>query len=130
MKHLIKRAWAWLMTWLLRRPRPLRVQHVEEFPDRINCRTTIYVAGEGTGHLWFVAMQCPCGCRDTLFMNLQDGQKPRWTVEDHDDGTATLSPSVWRKVGCRSHFFLRRGYWFSGVIPVSTRPIVVIRVAK
>lgn len=31
------------------------------------------------------------------------------TVSAMNDPSITLQPSVWRKIGCRSHFFLRRG---------------------
>jgi hypothetical protein len=59
--------------------------------------------------LWFVAMLCPCGCKETLQMSLLHDANPQWKIIEHGDGTITLQPSVWRKVGCRSHFFLRRG---------------------
>ena len=37
------------------------------------------------------------------------GDRPGWKLRDHWDGTASLAPSVWRKVGCKSHFWLRKG---------------------
>ena len=52
---------------------------------------------------------CPCGCGETLYMNLQRDRRPCWRFTVDRRGTATLHPSVWRQVGCRSHFFLRRG---------------------
>ncbi len=68
----------------------------------------VYVLGEGT-HLWFVAMTCPCGCKETLQMSLLHDAKPKWKMIEHGDGTISLQPSIWRKVGCQSHFFLRHG---------------------
>ena len=93
----------WAATW----ERPYRSVMVGELPDRL-AKKTVYIAGEGQ-HLWYVAMICPCGCGETLHMSLLRDARPRWTVSVDQDGLPSLSPSVWRQVGCRSHFFLVRG---------------------
>jgi hypothetical protein len=80
---------------------------VDDLPDALR-RKTIYIAGEGD-HLWYAAMVCPCGCGAILQLCLMDGQRPKWSVEEHDDGTISLYPSIWRKVGCKSHFWIKRG---------------------
>ncbi|MDP9316781.1 MAG: DUF6527 family protein [Chloroflexota bacterium] len=54
-------------------------------------------------------MLCPCGCKRTLHMNLIPDEHPCWHLMQHEDGTATLHPSVWRKTDCRSHFVFRHG---------------------
>jgi hypothetical protein len=92
---------------LLRRERPLQVRRVEELPDLLD-RRHLYVAGEGL-HLWFAAFLCPCGCGATVQLSLMLEGRPRWQLSEHPDGTATLTPSVWRTKGCRSHFWVRRG---------------------
>lgn len=99
--------WRWFTERIRRHPRPLQTCFVEEVPDALDPRA-LYVVGEG-GHFWFAAMVCPCGCGETLHMSLMTEGKPRWLIEQHPDGSASLAPSVWRKMGCRSHFFLRRG---------------------
>lgn len=107
----MNRIWMWgrrLLRWLLGRSRPLTTLRVEELPDRL-CESAIYVVGEGV-HLWSVAMLCPCGCGSTLQMSVMPEGRPRWRVDMHEDGTASLHPSVWRRTGCRSHFFVRRGH--------------------
>lgn len=78
-----------------------------ELPDVLDPRT-VYVVGEGP-HLWFVALVCPCGCGETLQMSLHPNGRPMWRLTRHADRTVSLRPSVWRQVGCGSHFFLRRG---------------------
>jgi hypothetical protein len=103
--------WLWetLRAWFgRRRERPLKTQLVEELPDRLD-RHTVYVAGEN-GHLWFVAMICPCGCGEILHMSLLPDARPRWSLTQQKDGTVSLAPSIWRQVGCRSHFFLVGGH--------------------
>lgn len=84
-----------------------RTTFVQELPDSPDSRL-VYVLGEGA-HLWAVAMVCPCGCGETLHMSLHEDARPRWHLTCHLDGTASLRPSVWRRVGCHSHFFLRSG---------------------
>ena len=69
---------------------------------------TVYVVGED-GHHWFAAFDCPCGCGETIKLSLVPGDRPGWTLREHWTGTASLAPSVWRKVGCKSHFWLRKG---------------------
>jgi hypothetical protein len=47
-------------------------------------------------------------------LNLLPDAEPLWSLTKHRDGTVTLSPSIWRQKGCRSHFFIRKGQieWF------------------
>jgi len=86
---------------------PYTVVHVAEDPDDLLPRT-IYAVGEG-GHLWHVVFVCPCGCGATIGLNLLADASPRWRLHEHSVGP-TLSPSVRRTTGCKSHFVLRRGW--------------------
>lgn len=58
---------------------------------------------------WEAAMICPCGCGARLELNLLPDERPRWRYSVSNTGVPSLYPSVDRKVGCRSHFFLRHG---------------------
>ena len=80
---------------------------VAELP-RVLVPGTAYLVGEGE-HRWAAALRCPCGCRETIQLNLVPEMRPRWTVTIEQDRTVSLSPSVWRQVGCRSHFVMTRG---------------------
>lgn len=102
----IARLWSWVKGLFRRGPTPLATIRVEEPPEVLRPRT-VYLLGE-EGHIWSVAMLCPCGCGEQIHLSAVGG-RPRWSVEVEGDGSVTLSPSVWRKAGCRSHFFLRRG---------------------
>jgi hypothetical protein len=102
------RLWLWLIGWWRSLwDRPFRTVHLEEVPDSLVPKT-IYVIGEGE-YRWFVAMICPCGCGETLNMSLLEDARPRWKLSEHPNGTVSLQPSVWRKIGCRSHFFIVDG---------------------
>lgn len=80
----------------------------EELPPKLR-PLSVYLIGE-ENDLWAVAFLCPCGCNDVIQLNLlKHGGRPCWTVNRGMDDRANLSPSVWRKVGCKSHFFLKEG---------------------
>ncbi len=98
--------------WRLSRQRSVNAQRfgylrVDEVPDALK-PAIVYVAGEGV-YIWAAAMVCPCGCGDVIELNLLRKVRPCWSVRGHADGTVTLTPSVWRSRGCRSHFFVRHG---------------------
>lgn len=47
---------------------------------------------------------CPCGCREIISLNMISGTKPCWSVNDN-----TITPSINRIIGCRSHFSIKNG---------------------
>ncbi len=69
-------------------------------------RNILYVVHED-GYLEHASMICPCGCKNKLHMNLIPDERPLWRLENYENGTVSLHPSVWRRTGCRSHFWLR-----------------------
>ena len=103
----VVRVWSWVWSLFRRCPKPYKTACVEELPDVLRKRV-IYLVGEGE-HLWVAAMVCPCGCEETIQLNLLHGQRPMWSVAVSADGPVTLHPSVWRRAGCKSHFFFRKG---------------------
>ena len=88
-------------------PPRYRTERTDEVPEA-PIQQVLYVVGEGE-HEWYAVMACPCGCGDTLVMSLLAEARPRWRVSVDPDGVPSLSPSVHRRVGCGSHFFLRDG---------------------
>ncbi len=100
----LQKVGAWISGRLLP---PYSVVIVEEsLPQRLERRTLYVVREDGFNEQ--VAMICPCGCKQVLHMNLLPDERPCWAIEKHRDGSYSLSPSVWRKVGCGSHFWFRR----------------------
>lgn len=88
-------------------PPPLTTVHTSEVPECPGVGN-LYVVGEGL-HRWYAVFSCPCGCGETVHLSLIEGDRPRWRLTEHEDDSVSLSPSVWRNRGCRSHFFVRRG---------------------
>jgi hypothetical protein len=52
-------------------------------------------------------MMCPCGCGEQLPINLDPEAGPAWVAHQYG-GKLSVYPSVWRDVGCESHFIVWR----------------------
>jgi hypothetical protein len=90
-----------------RKARGLRTEFVAEAPEKLAARV-VYVECEGQ-NAWLAVMLCPCGCGARINLNLLPDTQPFWTVAADAAGAPSVRPSVWRTVGCKSHFFVRRG---------------------
>ena len=71
-------------------------------------RHVLYILSHQGCH-WEILLQCPCGCGEILHVNLLEEIKPFWKYRVDKCRKVTLFPSLHRKVGCRSHFFIRKG---------------------
>jgi hypothetical protein len=72
----------------------------------------VHVVAPNESPMWAM-LRCPCGCTAVITLSLQRVHRPHWTVGISAEGRASLRPSVWRDVGCRSHFWVLDGrvYW-------------------
>ena len=76
-----------------------------ELPAKLG--RSLYVVGGDTPK-WAV-LQCPCGCRDTIDVNLMRSRSPVWKISIKD-GRPTFHPSLWvPKEKCGAHFWVRDG---------------------
>lgn len=89
------------------RTQRLAVVRTDEMPAKPSARH-LYVVGERRED-WHAAIVCPCGCGALIELNLVPPGRPCWRLTTDPDGSPSLSPSVWRQVDCRAHFFVRRG---------------------
>lgn len=94
-------------TW---RTDPIRCERVESVPAVVADKT-VYVIGDEECS-WAAAIRCPCGCGDVIYLSLAEDASPSWRLTVHGDKSVTLLPSVWRTVGCHSHFVLYQGRIF------------------
>lgn len=101
----LQQVWAFICEWIGRRYRVVVVQG--DLPEILETHR-LYVVEE-SGYQESAALLCPCGCGQTLYLNLLEEERPCWRVCTSKSKAATLSPSVWRKTGCESHFWLRQG---------------------
>lgn len=102
----LKQAW-WSLINLLRSRNVYATKIVTEFPDMLEPKC-VYLVGDDSIP-WFTVLLCPCGCGAFIHLSLLNNDQPRWRAKRHLTGTVTLKPSILRKGGCRSHFFVRRG---------------------
>lgn len=64
---------------------------------------------EDNGENWSVGFRCPCGCGDVIELFLLPEVKPRWDIEIDARRHPSLSLSVWKATGCKSHFWVKQG---------------------
>lgn len=83
-----------------------KAEYREELPEVLKDRT-IYLIGQPENP-WLIAFKCPCGCNSTIYLNLLEDAEPRWRYRVTSKKRINISPSVWRTIGCKSHFFIRR----------------------
>lgn len=104
--NLLKRIWLRLRDWASRPRKLVRVEG-DALPAVMPPRNLVLLS-EG-GDAWSVGMTCPCGCGQLIELPLIPEASPRWRLEVDDAALPTLTPSVWLRTGCRSHFFVRSG---------------------
>lgn len=84
----------------------VKVVATAERPTRLRPRR-LYVTVQADRPA-FGFMLCPCGCGETLYLRFFGTRHPQWRIA-RLSGPATVTPSVWRTSGCRSHFILQDG---------------------
>jgi len=103
---------SWALWWKNTREKlmPRRRLHViasDSLPKRLPRRDLVLARDDGED--WCVGLHCPCGCGDILELLVVAEAKPRWDIVVDKTGKPSLSPSIWRKTGCHSHFWLSKG---------------------
>ena len=83
-----------------------KVIEVTDLPAQLD-KQKIYIVGEGP-YRWFLALLCPCGCQEVIYLNVRPDSHPYWRIREHA-GTISIDPSIWRQKGCGSHFYIRKG---------------------
>lgn len=98
----------WRKTWARVAPRrKLRVFAGDSLPPRLPLRDLVLAREDAED--WCVGLRCPCGCGRAIELLLVPEAKPRWDLTLNAKGQPSLTPSVWLKNGCRSHFRVRHG---------------------
>lgn len=87
--------------------RRLQIIEGDNLPSDLPLRDLVLTRDQGDH--WSVGMRCPCGCGDTIELMILREARPRWDISVNKAGRPSLHPSVWRKSGCKSHFWVREG---------------------
>jgi hypothetical protein len=86
-----------------------KIVFVDIQPERDNVlRKRIYIIRNYGLSKW-VVMKCPCGCDEILTLSLMKNFKPNWKIKIDKKKRITISPSIWKQDGCKSHFFIING---------------------
>lgn len=80
---------------------------IEDLPQNIKTKA-IYIVGTKQ-YPWQAALKCPCGCGALIQLNLLSESRPCWKFKVNTIKKITISPSIWREIGCKSHFFIHSG---------------------
>lgn len=83
------------------------ILHLQEIPKSIELGKIYQVNTENDP--WICIFYCPCGCKEKIILNLQTQARPAWKIQTKKDSVPTISPSVYRQIGCKSHFFIQEG---------------------
>jgi hypothetical protein len=102
----LKITWLRLKEWWAG-PRKLIEVRGDSPPGQLPSRDLVLLR-EG-GEAWSIMMRCPCGCGQPVELPLIREARPRWSLQVDQDGHPTLAPSIWRREGCRAHYFVRGG---------------------
>jgi len=107
----------WLAEWLRqnRSRGPRYTTQKVNSPPSVLKPNIIYLIGDDECD-WAAVLRCPCGCGELIHLSLVLDTSPSWRVQIGRKGLATLSPSVYRSIGCRSHFIIYQGrlIWCKG----------------
>jgi hypothetical protein len=103
---MIKRFTNWFHNFF-KKEKLYKSKFVTDLPDQLN-PNIIYLV-HNNGYTWQAVMICPCGCNKILNMNLMKEHHPSWKVELDKKKLVTFHPSINRMVGCKSHFFIKKG---------------------
>lgn len=103
--------------WIARQPVPAivfpEIKNVASPPPNEEVEPGVfYQVMRGDKPKWTLFL-CPCGCRSVITLSLQPVHRPHWTIRLSHDGRPSMRPSVWRDIGCLSHFWVDdgRSYW-------------------
>jgi len=80
---------------------------LEESPKKIS-KNTIYIIGDSKNP-WVLIFKCPCGCKDVIHLNLLREAEPNWKFRISFQNRISISPSIYRTIGCHSHFHIKDG---------------------
>ena len=107
-------------SWLSRQPKPPitfeNLQTVDKPPHNSTVgKGSFYFVVSAKKQPKWVLFQCPCGCGAIVTLSLQKTHTPHWRLRKGRAHRPSLQPSIWRDIGCMSHFWVYDGriYWCS-----------------
>ena len=84
-----------------------QVELSEDLPEFLSDNSILVMQDGNEPEL--LAFICPCGCKENILLNLLGDASPQWRFSITDDKIIDVHPSIWRTVGCKSHFWIIDG---------------------
>lgn len=81
--------------------------YVVDLPDTIKSKQILIIKDGVEPEL--LVLKCPCGCNQDIMLNLLKDTKPKWDFDFTSKDEINIYPSIWRNIGCKSHFFIKEG---------------------
>jgi len=78
------------------------IKKCNDTPKQIN-NYVIYLIND-----WSIALKCPCGCNENIYLNTLKEASPKWSYSIKKR-KINIFPSVDRLRGCKSHFWVKKG---------------------
>ena len=115
--QLVERAMTWLVQLWQEATAPFRrsthryasVEYAQVPPQLDGVRKGVVHVVQTNGQDRWAMFGCPCGCGQVITLSLQAVHHPHWRLRTADGARPSLHPSVWRQVGCHSHFWIADG---------------------
>lgn len=104
-------------TWIARQPLPAitfpEVRDVASPPSDETVQSGVFYRVMRDDKPKWALFACPCGCNAVITLSLQLAHRPHWNVRTGKGHRPSVRPSVWRDIGCLSHFWIEDGriYW-------------------
>lgn len=95
------------LAWIFNGEQFYKSEYVSDIPKKPE-QYKVYILG-GKKSPFLSVIRCPCGCGELLHMNLLNSRDPCWELFTDVNGYVTFKPSLWKKTGCKSHFYLTNG---------------------
>lgn len=104
---LLKAIIRFIIGWFRKRSTNYKFEFTKYEPKKISSKKIYLLKDEK--EVWLAIMKCPCGCGNLIELNLLNDFKPTWKIFIDSNKKITLSPSIWRTDGCKSHFWMKKG---------------------
>ena len=76
-------------------------------PEKLK-KNIVHVVGNKNYIKW-AYIKCPCGCKEIIMLSLNKAEFPSWEIKRDWIGRVSISPSIHRIEGCKSHFWIKKG---------------------
>lgn len=98
----------------LRKSTPTEQKYVlKEFANRKDATKAAEQSGVvaiqqvGSVRKWAI-FKCPCGCKETVALNLMQSHYPSWKVEIKSSKDFSIHPSI-DSTTCKAHYWIKHG---------------------